>query len=453
MKSLLITVSFSISLLLIVSCKKYLDVQPQNQISDEATIVDRASAEQALRGAYRSLGSGGYYGTSFQSIGYLAGDNIQWTGSQSQIEEFVNKNVRPENATIASAWAAIYQTINRANHVIEKVPALTDPTVTETIKKQILGQALFIRALAYFDLSRVWGGVPILTKPTIKLNDNIRLKRATITQTYDQITRDLDSAENYLPATTNRYRATKKTVWALKARFNLYRGDWAKAEDFATRIINDNNYSLVTPYESLITTRGSQESVFEIYYNGTTETNGHAAQWLPQNLGGTRQWAPNSRFVALVNKSDTGGTRKVLVSRDAQNRNFGNLYRSINASPSYVIRIAELYLIRAEARANQDKLYEALEDLNAVRKRAELKTLPLNSTDVLTKAQILLSIEDERRIEFAFEPHRWFDLVRTDRAKDLFRVNNAPLPNWRYVLPIPANERLKNPELEQNPNY
>lgn len=122
---------FSIGLLTILSsCEKYLDVKPLESISDTQTIFDKSSSETAIRGVYSSLASTNYYGTTFQSIGYLSGDNIEWTGSQSQVQEFINKKVNADNSTVQSAWTAIYITINRANNVIAKVPAVTDSLLT-----------------------------------------------------------------------------------------------------------------------------------------------------------------------------------------------------------------------------------------------------------------------------------------------------------------------------------
>ena len=171
--------------LLTSSCESFLDVQPRESISDQATIVDKISAETALNGVYSALGSGGYYGTTFQSIGYLSGDNVQWTGSQSQVQEFINHRVSPENSTIAGAWVAIYNTINRANNVIDKVPLVTDPALTVSVKNSIIGEALAIRGLAYFDLARTFGGVPIILTATISPLDNRGIARATQQQTFE----------------------------------------------------------------------------------------------------------------------------------------------------------------------------------------------------------------------------------------------------------------------------
>ena len=448
MKRVHYLLALSLGLSTLTSCDSFLDVEPKASISDEQTIFDKASAETALRGVYNAVASSSYYGTSFQSIGYLSGDNIQWTGSQSQVQEFINHRVSAENATISSAWIAIYATINRANQVIAKVPAVSDPTLTDALKNPIVGEAYFIRALAYFDLARTWGGVPLITQPTSTPSENSGIKRSTQAETYAQVLKDLDAAEPLLAETVNRYHATRKTVWALKSRYYLYQKDWAKAEEYATKVIADAaNYKLLTPYNAFFANnaRGTQESVFEIFYNGTSEINDHRGQWQPQTNGGTRQWAPNDAFVALVSDPLKGGNRSTLVAKDNQNRWYGNLYyRSPGSDPSYVIRIAELYLIRAEARAQQSKLTDAAADVNAIRTRAGLA-----ATTAASKDDLLLAVENERKIEFALEPHRWFDLVRTGRAETVLSITD---PN-RYLMPIPSVQLQTDKALEQNPGY
>ena len=467
-KKYIIFSSLSLTVLMLLSgCADYLDLKPLDRISDAQTIFDKTSSEAAVRGVYSALGGGGYYGTTFQSIGYLSGDNVQWTGSQSQVQEFINHKVNADNSTVAGAWSAIYQTILRANHVIQKIPLVpADPTFSTTFRNHLTGEGYFVRGLAYFDLARTWGGVPIITQPTQTPGDNIGILRSTQAEVYAQAIKDLDAAELLLsePTTvlvtsttaqgavpTDRYRATKKTVWALKSRFYLYQSDWAKAESYATLIIgNTTNYRLIAPYSSWFASnaRGTVESILETWYNGTTETNGHRGQWQPQQNGGTRQWAPNDAFVALINNATIGGNRNtsnVLVAKDNQNRNYGNLYyRNPGSDPSYIIRIAELFLIRAEARARQNLLTLAADDLNAVRTRAGL-----GNTTAATQADLLLAIENERRVEFAFESDRWFDLVRTGRAGVVLGITDPR----RYLMPIPAAQRLLDPSLTQNDPY
>jgi tetratricopeptide (TPR) repeat protein len=427
------------------SCNSFLDVQPRSSISDSQTIIDKASAETAINGVYDSFRS--YYSVDFQSIGYLSGDNIQWTGSQSQVQEFINHRVNAENSTVSSVWRGIYSTLNRINHVIEKVPNVQDPLLTPALKNKITGEAYFLRALAYFDLARIWGGVPIVTQPTAAPTDNRGIERSTREQVYAQVLADLNAAEPLLPATTDRFRATQKTVWALKSRYYLYQKDYTKAEEYATKVIADAaNYQLVKPYNAFFANdaRGTTESVFEIFYS-VNETNGHRTQWQPQEKGGTRQWAPNDAFVALVNDPGIGGNRNALVAKDNQGRWYGNMYyRSPATDPTFVIRIAELYLIRAEARAQTGALAGALADLNAIRERAGIA-----KSTAATAESLLLAIENERRIEFALEPHRWFDLVRTGRAAAVLNVTD---PN-RLLLPVPAEQLLIDKALKQNPGY
>ncbi|MEI7582882.1 RagB/SusD family nutrient uptake outer membrane protein [Runella sp.] len=439
----------SVSLVTVLSsCDKFLDVKPKESISDAGTIVDKTSAETAIRGVYSGLASGDYYGTSFQSIGYLSGDNIQWTGSQSQVQEFINKKVNADNSTISAAWIAIYRTINRANNVIAKVATVTDPQLTQALKDQYIGEAYFVRALSYFDLARTWGGVPLITKPTVNPTDNVGIKRSSQAETYAQVLKDLEAAEPLLTNTVDRFRATRKTVWALRSRYHLYQKEWAKAEEYADKVITDaTNYKLLKPFSAFFANdaRGTAESIFEIFYNGTTEVNSHRGQWQPQTNGGTRQWAPNDALVALLNNTSIGGTRSALVAKDNQNRWYGNLYyRNPASDPSYILRTAELYLIRAEARAQQDKLTTGLADLNLIRDRAGI-----TASTAATKDALLLAIENERRVEFALEPHRWYDIVRTGRAAAVFSVTD---PN-RLLLPIPVQQLLSDKSLEQNPGY
>jgi len=439
-----------IALVSLASCKKFLDVQPKNNVSDEVTIVDKASAETAVRGVYNAFTLSGYYGNDFQMIGYLGGDNTAFFGTVVYQSHFGQHNVRADNGTIQTAWGAIYKGIDRANHVIAKVPNVTDPKLTAALKNQYLGEAYFLRALAYFDLVRVWGGVQIFTTPNIE--DKQGVPRSDTTAVFAQVLSDLIQAEALIPSSlaTNRVRATQKTVWALRARYHLYRGEWADAEFYSSKLISDvATYSLVAPYNSWFANgvTNTRESIFELAY-ATTSLSAHRGNWQPTQNGGTRSWGPNAAFIALVTNPATGGTRNTLIATTTTTPivTYGNLYyRNPATDPAYVLRIAEQYLIRAEARAQiGTDLTGAAADLNAVRTRAGLA-----ATGAATKPDLLLAIEDERRLEFAFEPHRWFDLVRTGRADDIFPGID---PN-KYILPIPVTELQTDPALKQNPGY
>ncbi|MDB5013327.1 MAG: RagB/SusD domain protein [Daejeonella sp.] len=440
------------------SCKKLLEPIPVNAVSDENPIFDKGSSETALRGVYRQLASSGYYGENYVTLGYYPSGDIKnlTTGGAANL---VNVNFRADDPNFNTSWIAIYATINRANNVIEKVPTVKDPALTQVLKDQYVGEAKFIRALAYFDLARAWGGVQLVLKPTSSLDNLPKVSRSTLAETYAQVQKDLEEAELLLPDGVNRIRATKRTVWALRARLHLYKQEWALAEQYATKLIdNTTDYKLLKPFNSWFAAEvtATPESIFELEYSAINPSAIRAQMQHPTN-GGTYRYAPNDRFVQLLNDPLVSGGRKTLIGSVTQGGTtlwFGNLYYRKNATdPAYIFRIAEMYLIRAEARAqlnNLNAVSGALYDLNQVRSRAEI----LPSTAV-TQSEILLAIENERRIEFAFEAHRWFDLARTGRAKAVLEALdvNTKVDAFENVFPIPITQIQLDPELKQNPGY
>lgn len=439
-------------LLLLSGCNKFLDVQPVLQVDEQQAITNATTTEVALNGLYNRLGNDGYYGSNFSALSYLSGGDIQWTGSQGAPQEITARKLTADNGYVSQAWSTIYRTILSANYLLETVPTLTDPQLTADRKGQIQGEALTIRALSYFDLARGWGGVQLVLKPTRTPNDNTGISRSSVADTYAQVLKDLTAAEPLLPATTNRNRVTRKTVWALRARLHLYRQEWEQTDAYATKLIDDANYKLLKPYSAFFANNAvnTAESVFELAYSNSFK-NGHFNWWLPPALSGRREWAPNAQLVTLLNNPAIGGNRSALIAQTAPPGNlwYGRLYyrTPTGTDPAYLIRIAELYLIRAEARAKLNKPAEALADLNAVRTRADLT--PLTTATTPTTEAILLAIEAERRVEFAFETDRWFDLIRTNRAGAVLGIADAT----KYVFPIPTSEILADKALKQNPGY
>ncbi|GAA4333246.1 RagB/SusD family nutrient uptake outer membrane protein [Mucilaginibacter gynuensis] len=440
------------------SCKKYLETEPKNFVSDETPIFDAISSQTALRGVYRQLGSTGYYGETYVTLGYFPTGDVKnlTTGGAANL---VNVNFRADDVNFNTAWTAIYYTINRANNVITRVPDVQDPLFTDAAKNQVVGEAKFIRALAYFDLARAWGGAQIILKPTTSIQDLPNIKRSTLDETYAQVLKDLDEAEAVLPDAVNRIRATKRTVWALKARLYLYRQQWALAEEFATKLIDKPaDYKLLKPFSSWFANNvvATQESIFELEYSAINQSTIRAQMQHPTN-GGTYRYAPTDKFVQLLNDPAVSGGRKALIGSVTQAGNtlwFGNLYYRKDATdPAYIFRIAEIYLIRAEARAHLNKLSDvdgALFDLNQVRARAEVAP-----STAVTQQEILLAIENERRVEFAWEAHRWFDLARTGRAKTVLEAidPNIKVEAYELLFPVPITQIQLDHNLTQNPGY
>lgn len=421
--------------LLLSSCQSFLDVQPVDQVSDEQTIFDKTSAETAVRGAYRGLAnlnySGGFQNTVLQSGGDVVSVNVGLTDLS-----VTNYDLRSDIPFLQTYWNNNYNTINRTNHILEKVPLVTDVRLTTDLKNQFLGEAYVIRALSYFDLARLYGGVQLYLTPTRAVADKLGVKKSTQAQVYAQVLEDLNKAEALLPATVVRNRATKFTVYALRGRLLLYLKRYEEAEKDLNLILANTGYRLVKPFNLAA---GTSESVLELAYTINNQNPGFTL-WQ-----GNRQLSPSTTLHTLLNDPNVGGGRKILSKLNTSSQFIGSIFPT-NTSANYVIRTAELYLNRAEARLNKatPDLEGALSDLNLVRARSEVA----NSVSS-TKEALLIDIENERRVEFALEPHRWFDLVRTGRAAAVLKVNDPQ----KYVFPIPVNEITANPSLEQNPGY
>jgi hypothetical protein len=437
-------------ILLLTGCQSFLDVQPELQVDESQAITNGSTAEAAVNGLYNRLGSDGYYGSNFPALSYLSGGDIQWTGSQSDPQQITARKLTADNGYVGSAWSAIYKTILQANYLLETVPGLSDPQLTADRKNQIQGEAYALRALSYFDLARGWGGVQLILKATHTPSDNTGITRSSLDDTYAQVLKDLTAAEPLLGSTTNRNKITRKTVWALRARYHLYRKEWEQAETYASKLIDDAaNYKLAKPYSAFFANNAvtTAESVFEIAYTNSFK-NGHYNWWLPPALSGRREWAPNDKLVTLLNDPTVGGNRSELIAKTVPPGNlwYGKLYyrTPLGTDPAYVIRIAELYLIRAEARTQLGKTTTALADLNAVRDRAGVAL-----SQASTKDALLLAIENERQVEFPFEADRWFNLVRTGRVAAVLGITDVN----KYVLPIPNSEILADKALTQNPGY
>ncbi len=422
---------------LLLSCKKYLDVDPYNYVSDEGqTIYDKTSAEAAVRGAYRGLATLNYSST-FQNIVLQSGADIKSVNNAQTDLNVVNYDLRSDIGLVSTLWGNLYNTINRANHIIEKVPPINDVNLTPALKNQLLGEGYFIRAFSYFDLARLFGNVQIFLSPTKVVNDKAGKPNTTQTEVYNQVLEDLNQAEKLLPATVVRNRATLFTVYALRARLYLYLNQYEQAEKDASGLLANTGYKLNKPFAL---TSGSTESVLEYSYS-VNDVNPGFSLW----NGSNRALELKPDLYNLLNDSLTGGNRKILTSKNAAGNLLGALV-STTTSSSFPIRTAEIFLIRAEARAKKSTpdLTGALADLNEVRQRSSVPKFTSDKPE-----EVILAIENERRVEFGLEPHRWFDLVRTGRAPAVLNLNNTN----KYIFPIPGGEIRTNPSLKQNPGY
>lgn len=457
-----------ITLLVAVGCD-VLDQQPQTAISDEIAIRDQKSAQAALNGLYSQVQSTNYYGSNLQISGDVSADISQSIGTWDFYREMDTYVTSPGNTEVRNLWEQMYSAVNHANNIIAELPNVED--IPQTVRDQILGEAYFIRGLAFFDLTRTFGGVegvygeqgiPLVTTPSRQIDENSFPSRASIAESYQQVRVDLEQAETLLAtagfSTPN--RASDASAKALLSRLDLYTEDFEGAEDYATEVIEDYSFDLVEDFANIFANENTVEAIFELTYN-TTDGNDIRFWYFPSSGGGRGDIALHEDYVDMVH-SRSDDERGDLIGFDA---NVGAYYSTKYAKAGgddniQVLRLAEMYLNRAEARTRKTPtdFAGALADLNEVRNRAGLAdTL---GAGVATASDILAAIEHERGIEFIQEGHRWFNLVRTGNAlttlNAIDRLNGDPvsLTNpGRQVFPIPSRDDDANENLDQNEAY
>lgn len=451
----------------ITSCN-VLDQEPETQISDENAFTNEKSAQAALAGLYHQLQNGFYYGRNFQIIADVSSDVSQSVGTWDFYRELDTYQLDASNLEITNFYTAAYRAVNQANNIIAEVPRID---MTQAAKDNIIGQAYLVRGLAFFDLNRVFGGVPgvhgtqsvvLPLSPSRALNDALFPTRPSLEEGYNQVKNDLEEALRLLPEaqasnSLTRSRAVKSTARALLSRYHLYLRNYPDAIRYSTEVIDDGNYSLQSNYLNIFAGEFSSESIFELDYIAADQS-ALRFWYFPGAQGGRGELAVHEEFIADIqsNPSDIRGT--MFGFDPVQGVYYPTKYQTPgNIDNAHLIRISEIYLNRAEAYAQTDNLDMAVQDLNRIKVRAGVGAY----TGAMTKEAILLDLERERKFELAFEGHSFFDLVRTERALEVLssvnrKNSSAPVSldqPWKQILPIPRDELLSNPNMVQNPNY
>lgn len=432
----------------LTACSDFLSQEPANYISDDAVIKDESSAKSALNGVYHRLGASAYYGGRYFDAGVnLASDNVTWTGSLNFYYDFDTHQYSAENQLLSYAWYGIYATVNQANQVIEKTHELT--AIPDNERRRIIAEATVLRSLAFFDLARTWGNIPIVKSATHSPTQFDGVKQTEAKEVYKDVVNDITGVLDDLSETNDKVHVSRSVAEALLARVYLYLSEWNKAEEYATRVINSKSYSLGS-INDLLSSKQSQESVFELAYSSSF-TNDQSAYWRSPNDGGRHEWGPSKEIVQLLADPSIGGDRNAFFtdqsSAQVPDYYVGTLYHRPAADDNVIIfRLAEAWLIRAEARAKKQNpdIEGAIADINTVRVRSHV--VPLDAS--LSQKAAIQAIEDENRVEFAIEPHRWFDLVRTGRAVAVLGIKEH-----QQLFPIPYNDIEADKDLVQNPNY
>lgn len=427
----------------IAACDSPLDTNPTQQIDSETALRTPSAIQQALLGTYRGLQSDGLY--SRQEVVYpdLYADNHDFTGTFQTDREYSLRNVSSSNGATASTWAAAYSGINRANNVLAALEEVSG--MNEADKATARGEALFLRSLFYSVLARWFGGVPIVTEPTRGIGEAASAPRATLDEVYNMIEQDLNEAAGLLAANRRNGRATRGAANALLARVYLEHNKYTQARDKATEVINNSAYQLVADYRELFDTKHTSESIFELHYEGGENDNALAFWHFPSALGGRYGFRPSA---SLNNAYEAGDERKAASIGLSGSNRYGIKYHRITTEDDnvHVLRLAEMYLIRAEANArlNADPA-TVRADIDVVRDRAGIPPL---DTGIDTSSELLDAVLQERRVEFAMEGHRFFDLRRLGRATAVLQISADKL-----LMPVPSSEIDVNPNLSQNPGY
>lgn len=439
----LFSLFLTIMLYFFSSCDDFLEEAPVDSIIDGIAIIDNETAESALAAVYAS-----YQGRLINSsFAYLA-DDIDDIPRES---DFAFNEVLPTSLNISPTWNSAYLVVIRVNSFIEEI-SQTD-LVDQELKSQLIAEALVLRALAYtVYLIPYWGDVPYVIGTDIE--STRLLSRIPSNEIMANLVEDIQDnignlKDEFSGNEETRTRVTRGAASAVLARLHLFLEQWSEAENWATEVINNPLYVLQADIEGIFL-RNSEESILELY-SDLMINQGLGQGYYPESLGGVLAYVPTDN---IMNSFETGDLRaNSFLSMDAEGIVFVNKFRDVGQDGSLQeikeIRISEMYLIRAEARAKLGNISTALEDLNIVRNRAGL---PNSSADEET--ELLLAIEQERFIELSFEGHRWYDLQRTGRIDEVMSQFN---PNWEArdrLLPLPQGEVDLNPNLlPQNPGY
>jgi starch-binding outer membrane protein, SusD/RagB family len=462
-KSPPMAIAITIGLIFVsTACSNLLEPKPIDLQTDDIVLNeprDVPNVEIGLYAAFRPIIP------SAVIAGDFTADMLTHNGTFSNFIELGTKQITSANGSVAALWGSIYNTVYLANFIIEKLPGV--PGVRSTDRNRVLATAHFLRGYAYFVAVYSFGGVPLVTGIDIETNRNI--PRATESQILDFVLDDYNEALGKLPEIpANAGLASDFAVRAAIAKYYLYVENWSEAEKFATEVIASGNYSLDTLFTNIVRRDFTQEAIFEMGYTLNDDPGTNGTIGLNNLFVGRREIVPSNKVVFAL-ASDESGERFASISFNindlvgADNGWSVAKYGTADQDNNNVValRLGEMYLIRAEARARLGNITGSAADINLLRARADIwntttkiKTFTPRVTPT-SQAQMLQVIEAERVYELAFEGHRWYDLVRTGRAAAVMPTFNS---NWKsaYELwPIPQREIQNNPALagQQNPGY
>jgi hypothetical protein len=439
------------------SCKKLIEVNaPTTQLVGSEVYTDSGTIQTTLGGLYGKLAfsysTANPYRFGITTLSGFSADELQYVGST--FDPFINNSIPVADPYAADTWANTYGVIYDANSIIEGVTGGSG--ISDNFRNQAIAEARFVRAFCYFYLTNLYGDVPLILGTDVAKN-SVAARTASST-VYKQMITDLQFTQNNLPSdysisSGQRTRANKWIATALLARIYLYTSDWVDAEAQATAVINNTAlYGILTDLTKVFTP-SNNEAIWQ-FYNDNNGYTWFAYTVLPNPISMIPTYVLTPQ---LVNAFETGDARKTnwtaSLTYNGTTYYYPYKYKSLvfggNVEYYTPLRLAEQYLIRAEARARQSNISGAQTDVSVIRNRAGLA-----NTTAGDQASLLLAIEQERRIELNVEwGHRWLDLKRTGRADAVIGAEKTGWKPTAVLFPIPSAEIGNNANLTQNSGY
>lgn len=463
MKFIKIFSVFLVVICIVTSCKKFVQVDfPKSQLVRSAVFNDLTTANSAMIQIYvglreRIVNSNSGIADLTRLVGFYGDELHYWgsMGSNINLDMIAANNLVASNQHIGAIWDNSYFLIYSANSIIEGLESSNSQNISETDRNRLTGEALFLRSFVHFYLTNLFGSIPYV-ETTDYLKNN-QLHRTPTAELYEQLVLDLKKAILLLPeaySSSDRVRPNASVARAMLARVYLYQENWKDALEMANMIISDPQFHLLTDLDQIFI-KDSKETLWQLSPSTSTGITPEAQYYLmvsaPPPLASLSE-----AFVSAYSPIDQRLLKWIGEIQDSQNRTYyyANKYkRRVATTPqnefSIQFRLAELYLIRAEAKAQLLDFDGAIGDVQQIRSRAGLPML--NKTD---KESLLKAILEERNRELFLEyPHRFFDLKRTGNST-ILEQNKAGWNESDKLWPIPEAELLINPNLlPQNPKY
>jgi len=440
------------------SCKKLIEIpaNPPSSITREQQFADSLTAMSAVAGVY-TYNAGKGFAFSDGRLTYTTGlsaDELSYT-QENDNQQFYSFTLDPLNSGVSSLWTYAYQSIYQVNDVLDGIQH--NKQLSLSFQKRIGGEMRVLRALYYFNLVNLFGEVPLVT--SIDYTKTYRIPRTELEPLYAFILEELSEAKKDLKESypsDGRARPNRYAAVALEAKVNLYLGNWENAYQQADSVIKSGMYRL-EPSLNKVFLSGSTEAIWQLPGQKSNNAVADAQVFVPPSATAMPNYLLLDNLLRAFESEDLRFQNWVAFKEVNGNKLYYPFkYKNVRATDipkedQMILRVAEMYLIRAEAAAHLNRLSEAVADIDSIRARAGLSKTKANPNLL---QEVLQAISQERRIELFCEwGNRWYDLKRTGKAAEVLSTLKGGYTPDAALYPIPQAQRQLNYLLSQNPGY